>query len=234
MIPFTAPKDYSEMLNKIGVFTLAGALILTWIASLANADINSALSAGTVKIPIAGIELPLFFVVPALLIAIGFRVVKLHDRVSDLFRIREDFDLHEILTPLAAGVGIPTTLDLLRAYRTSRDDLMNRVFYRYTGSPAPKIPEHYTTMALDMWTWYWIITEFEVYGVLGVTVLACSGAYRHATLLLAVMWLGLLALRVLGRTCAGHAHTEVRLILENKTWRDEIGTVFGEVSTKRS
>src|SRR5438105_5864153 len=108
MNPFYAPKDYPEMLNKIGIFTLAGALVLTWFIAHANTKIGAIVLAGTLKIPVLGVELPPFFVAPGFLIALTFRVVRLHDRVSDLLRIRETFDLHEILTPLAQGVGLAT------------------------------------------------------------------------------------------------------------------------------
>jgi hypothetical protein len=234
MIPFTAPKDYPEMLNKIGVFTLAGALILTWAVAHANPAVAGLLFAGSFKIPIAGIDLPPLFVVPAVVIAIPFRVLKFHDRVSDLFRIREDFDLHEILTPLAAGVGLATSLPSLRTYRASRRDLMNRVFYRYADSSDPKIPQHYITMALDSWTWYWIIAEFQAYGLLAFGALIWSKAYAQATFLVAVMWLGLLAMYALRRSCDGHAHTEVTLILEDETRRREIKAVFDAVSGSRA
>src|SRR5712692_3334499 len=113
MIPFTAPKDYPEMLNKIGIFTWVGALILTWEVAYANPAIWALLFTGSFKIPVFGVDLPPLFVVPGLLIAILFRIIKLHDLVSDLFGVRKDFDLHEILTPLAGGVGIPMTLSRL-------------------------------------------------------------------------------------------------------------------------
>lgn len=222
MIPFTAPKDYPEMLNKIGIFTLAGALILTWAVAHANPMVIAFLFAGSLKVPIAGLDLPPLFVIPGLLVAILFRVVKLHDRVSDLFRIREDFDLCEILAPLAAGVGVATTPSVLRAYRASRNELMNRVFYRYAGSSDPKIPQHYITMALDTWTWFWIVTEFEVYGLIGAGLLIWSKVYTHATLLLGLMWLGLLGMYWLRRSCASHAHTQVALILEDEARRAQI------------
>jgi hypothetical protein len=234
MIPFTAPKDYPEMLNKIGIFTLAGGLILTWAVGHANPTINAFLFAGSLKIPVAGIDLPPLFVVPGLVVAILFRVVKLHDRVSDLLRIREHFDLHQILTPLAAGVGVATTLPLLRAYRASRDELMNKIFYRYAGSSDPKIPQHYITMALDTWTWFWIITEFELYGLIAVGLFVWSKAYTHAAVVLGLMWVGLLGMYWLERSCGGHAHTEVTLILDDPARRTEIRTALDAVPVSGS
>ena len=111
---------------------------------------------------------------------------------------------------------------------------MNRVFYRYAGSSDAKIPLHYITMALDDWTWLWIITEFQVYGLIALGLLLWSEAYAHAAVLLGVMWVGLLAMYWLERICAGHAHTEVSLILDDETRCKEIRAALGAIQGSRS
>jgi hypothetical protein len=229
MIAFNAPKDYPEMLNKIGISTFVVALILAGVVAQANAKVGALLSWGALKIPVFSVNLPPLFVGLCGLIAVIFRAVKLHDRISDLFRIREDFDLHEILTPLAGGVGLATPLPRLQGFRRIRDHLMNTVFYRYAGSSSPKISQHYITMALDTWTWFWILTEMEVLALFAVLLLLFSRAFVHAAAVLGAMWLCLLAMGVLRRSCAHHAHIEVEQILEDESRHREIRAAFDAV-----
>lgn len=100
--PFSTVNDYSSMLNKIGVstaFLLFGATaLLRWQIQ----SVDAFLKPISISVPImSGLNVPLGTILPALLIGLACRVIKLHDLVSDILRIRHCFDVEYVLLPFA-------------------------------------------------------------------------------------------------------------------------------------
>jgi hypothetical protein len=96
------------------------------------------------------------------LLAAGFSyAVQLHDRVSDLFKIRHRFDRANIFLPLAVLVGAKFSAMQLNAVDANRVTLMHRVFYKFASSRAdkPLVDRHDIEHALDAWSWFWILLE---------------------------------------------------------------------------
>src|SRR6516164_4527474 len=89
---------------------------------------------------------------------------QLHDRVSDLFKIRHRFDLGSILFPLALLVGTKFSAMQLNAVDANRNTLMHKVFYKYASSRAdkPLVDKHDIEHALAAWSWFWILVESMV------------------------------------------------------------------------
>ncbi len=227
MNPFGAPKDYPEMLTKIMVYTFFGSLLLTILVGLGSPAAASLLKKFDFKVGVLGIQnIPIAYVVPPLIIALAARISKLHDRVSDIFRIRERFDLQEILVPLAGGVGIPVDLALREKLEQRRDDVMNDVFYKYASSTKPQIDSHLIIMALDKWSWFWILIELVVVGFLAQVFLLMIGAYKQAAWVATGVLLGTIGATFINRACASSAHAQVRTILSNGAWKIEIKAVF--------
>ena len=225
--PFASPSDYPEMLNKISIWTLLDSLALTVIIGLVCPVAARILGKYPLKVEIyGGLAIPILYVVPPVVIAVFARVVRLHDKVSDVLLIRENFDVFHILLPLAGAVGCPLDLDKLPLLRSKRRELMNKTFYRYASSTEPKIQKHLIVSALDKWSWYWILVEFLVIGLCAFVLLLCCGAYQGAA------WLGavLLASMLLGiwgnRFCTRTAQAEVREILGDPARSAEIKVVF--------
>jgi hypothetical protein len=76
----------------------------------------------------------------AFAVAIVAFVTQLHDRISDLFRIRANFDRDKILLPLAKLVGAKLTpQQIARIDNNARHRLMREVFYPYTSSRAAHV-----------------------------------------------------------------------------------------------
>jgi len=225
MNPFSQPKNYNEMLTKIMVFTFFVSLVL--VAVVAHdlprvwRYLHPTWLTFTVE-PLGLKNVPTAYVIVAFLISLVARVSKLHDRMSDLFGIRERFDVHEILTPLAGGVGIP--VDLLRRERLIelRGQIMGDVFYRYASSRNPVIDKHLIWTALDKWSWFWVCIEGATVGTLAFILLLSAGAFRSAAIVGLVTLFGTLAATQVNRACASIAHSEVREILNDAQRRSDV------------
>src|SRR5207249_3941140 len=121
-------------------------------------------------------------ILPAFLVALLFRIFKMHDRLSDVFGIRKRFDLDEILAPLSKGAGVPFTKPMRARATSRRDSLMASVFYAYASGTEgkAKIDPHLVTMALDQWSWFWILAEAVFVMVATGVALLIAGRYKAA------------------------------------------------------
>ena len=163
VFPFDRPTNYNEMLNKIGAFTFLEALALTWYAAWASNTVASVLNAYTVPIlRYSRSSFQFLYVATAAVIALVARIPKLHNKLSDLFGIRQTFDLYRILIPLAGAVGLPVNKVFSATLKVRRKEAMQRTFYRYASFEEPKISKALVLSAIDTWTWYWILSELLV------------------------------------------------------------------------
>lgn len=226
--PFATVKSYSEILTKIATWTFFVSLAVTVVLRLRWPLIDTALGMLSPKIPIAGVELPLGTLAPAFAMALISRVTKLHDRLSDVLGIRRRFDRQEILLPLAAMSGAMLTPAQLERIDAERNNLMGQVYYAYASSDPSKskIDPHYVTMALDQWSWYWILLE-------ALFIIGCGGAVLYligdhivggAAAWLVVIGLGVL--QWIRSSCRGYAADEIREILKVAGAQAAIQSVF--------
>jgi hypothetical protein len=216
------------MLNKIGIFTLFVTAGIVALLRSKTPTIDTLLGAIGVDVELPWLKITLGTALPALIVAILFRAVKMHDLLSDLFGIRRRFDLSSILMPLALGSGATLTPAQIKRMSKQRSDLMGTVFYKYASSTEDQsvIDRHAITMALDQWSWYWIVVEAcAVMSVAALIFVSCGRrgwACLFLTIVLAAQWL-LVALRSF---CVGYALDEVKLILEDPARRDAIAGEF--------
>jgi hypothetical protein len=159
MFPFDRPKDYGEMLNKIGIFTFFVALSLTWFIAREMPSVALLLNLRQTTFDVASIHVPILYALVAGAVALFARVIRLHDLLSDVFKIRERFDVKKILIPLCVGVGLRIDNALCKTLKAKRDVLMERTFYRYASFEDPKISKALVLSAIDLWTWYWVDLE---------------------------------------------------------------------------
>jgi hypothetical protein len=225
MNPFSQPKNYDEMLTKIVTFTFFISLAFVVVAARDWPRLWNFLHPTWLTFSIDPLGLrnvPTAYVIVAFLIVFVARVSKLHDKISDLFGIRERFDLHEILTPLAGGVGI--AIDLIKREKLieRRDQIMRDVFYKYASSTDPVIDQHLIWTALDKWSWFWVCVEGTTVGVVALVLLLSIGAFRSAAVTGMVTLFGTLIATQINRACASVAHSEVREILKDIQRRNDI------------
>jgi hypothetical protein len=226
--PFAAIKDYSSMLNKIALFTFVGAIANLFVLAHTVPEVKNLLAwFPRLPVPLAGASLPLGYVVIAFAVAFASRVFKLHALIADIFGIRRRFALAAILMPIALTSGIALTLEQIRALRHGRG-LMTKLFYKYAGGPADKakIPEHYITLALDQWSWYWIIEE-EGFLLLAAGLIAFSTSqFLLAALYLLALLVVIEVLNLMWDSRVAYALNQVEQIVSDTQRRIEIAEVI--------
>ena len=180
-LPFLPAKNYSHMLLKLAGAAFFETYIITCLLSnvpAIGAIFQWAASHGSLGAVIAAIPYPAALnpagLVIGFLVALGSHIAPLHDRISDLMRIRKRFDTRYILLPLATLVGANLSAIQQRTVASKRDQLMRAVFYRYASSrdDDPLVDKHDIERALDAWSWFWVCVEGCVY-------FAVAGAVAH-------------------------------------------------------
>ena len=126
------PETYSDILERLFITTLITGVVCTGLLANASPDVKVILDSITMQAqlgPVKGLNL-LYVAIPALF-ALFSRIIKLHDKVSDLLGLRRVIDTQWILLPLAAGIGLHLDAAELRQLKQARRDAMYRVFYPY-------------------------------------------------------------------------------------------------------
>lgn len=190
MLPvFLFPTDYSEMLKKLAGLLFWETYIVTFVLR-ALPDIDQALSAietyGKIGEALSNIENYESFNISGIAIALFVAglayMFQLHDRVSDLFGIRQRFDIAHILKPLARMTGANLSESQLGKLSENRDPIMRMVFYKYASSKAtsPLVDKHDIHHALNAWSWYWMSIEAVVLLLVAAIICLSFGAMKFA------------------------------------------------------
>jgi hypothetical protein len=226
---FKTVGDYPKMLNKIGLSTFVGAILSVWLIRHELPSFNSYLSPLSVPIPVgSGLNIPFGTILPAFAVAALARIFKLHDRLSDVFRIRQRFDVSEILLPMTIISGASLNGAQVRALRKNRVEMMYKVFYKYASSSEGKavIDSHYITMALDQWCWYWIMLEQTfLAGVLAGTFWV-TARYALAATFLTLILVAIGLLQIIRGSCSDYALQQVEQILGDTPRKLEVAEEF--------
>jgi len=232
MNPFAEPKNYNEMLTKIMAFTFVISLALVAVVAHNWPKLWNCLHPSwlTFSIEVLGLKnVPTAYLVVAFLISLIARISKLHDKISDLFGIRERFDLNEILIPLAGGTGVAVDLAKRKRLIESRGQIMGQVFYKYASSTNPVIDAHLIWTALDKWSWFWICIEGTTVSVVASIMLLSVHAFLSAACLEALIVVCTLAATQVNRACASAAHNEVREILADAQRCHDVGVALSAI-----
>ena len=99
---------------------------------------------------------------------------------------------------------------------------MYKLFYRYASSDNPVIDQHLVTMALDQWSWFWMIVEASTVTLFCALALALAGRYGIATWLLISIFLALMGTHFILPLCAKYAHRQVKAIAEDGERRKQV------------
>jgi hypothetical protein len=227
--PLAQVKDYPSMLNRIFLFTTLSASVATWLLRKHFVWLDDLLKFMDINVDLPLVkEVKLFgYLLPG--VAVGFiaRTVRLHDRLSDILKIRRRFDVEEIILPLAKGSGFPVGTLSMDQLRESRSRLMPRIFYRYASSTDPKIDRHLIYEALDWWSWYWVVVEsVAVFIPTGIALLFSEPTWHGWILIGACLVVSIVALPFFRSHCARYARAEVQEILADNTRKSEVNQEF--------
>lgn len=234
---FGAVTNYPEMLNKISVSTFIYAILATanlrgeiqGFDSLLTEKVESIQAFRDLKLTVLGAKFGVGTVLPPLVFAILARIFKMHDRISDVFRIRYRFDVtSSILIPLAIGSCNHVYLDLIEKINRNRNDLMPKVFYKFASSTPGRaqIDEHLIIMALDMWSWYWIILEMVTVNIIVTVILVISGLTNWISFLFIITMLELCLIYIIKIRAERYAMAQVKEILSDSGRRAMVETEF--------
>ncbi|GMV23789.1 MAG: hypothetical protein AMXMBFR57_37380 [Acidimicrobiia bacterium] len=223
------PEKYSEILSRVfwGHFVFA----LLCMAGLAQASpwVTSFVDKWQHEVSLGAVDgLKAGGVVAPLLIALVGRIIQLHDRISDIVRLREHFDVEVILRPLISGVGLQPDEAGVACVRANRDSIMVKTFYRYASFENPVIDSQLVRSAADRWGWFWTFLEPIPTVLLTSAVLLWLGSALW-TWFVGLAVLLMLVCTALWRPLKRGAADEVEAILDDHDRRLAIAEVLVQV-----
>jgi len=235
--PMTMPKltvrDYPEMLRKLSAaaFVVSAGCISILRASIPCLDgaLEALEDSLTPEILILrNLTIPFGTFVLAFLIAAISEAIRLHDKISDLFQIRHDFDVRWILIPIALQSAAPLSHAQYERIKSSRSALMTPAFYRWASSSPAKcqIDPHVVVQAMTVWSWYWVCVESIVLVLLTAAILFISENYQLAAITLFFVLVLQALMRILRVDCNRYAESEVRQILDDAARKTQNAALF--------
>lgn len=224
---FEQPKTYSDMLSRIFKSTLFIGTICTFILGRYSKEINELITSSTIEWDIGPITLPILSVLIPLIIALFSRIICLHDKISNLFKIREKFDINHILIPLARGVNHKIDNEFYSKTITERHRLMRDTFYKYAPNvDKAVINSQHVATALDRWAWFWCFIE-AIPILLVSAVISGLMIGLFLTLFFIIAALMFLAFSyLLHKSCIQATNIEVEDILQDNLRKKQIKEVF--------
>lgn len=226
--PKLTVSNYPEMLRKLsaGVFIITASCICVIRIEVAPVDQWLSLNMSQIKV-FGEVSLPIGTVVVAFLAAVISEAIKLHDKISILFRIRKIFDCHWILIPMALCSGGAVSTRQIRRLSDESDRLMREVFYKYASSASDsKIDNHLLTQALTAWSWYWICVEAMVFIIPTAIILALYGQWRSSTIILLGIFVLQLIMKIFYSEATKYADAECSAILADQDRREAVKAIF--------
>lgn len=232
VMPKLTVSDYSEMLRKLSTafffVTLGCVSLLRWrIPAINEALANLDFATPTIT-SLFSISIPLGTILLAFGGALLSESMKLHDKISDLFWIRREFDIRWILIPMALLSEAKVNSGKFEKIKSERKRLMGDVFYAYASSSAgkPVIDPHTIKQALTTWSWYWLCVEAIVALLITAAILAYAGDFLWATTGLGAILFLMLLMRFFWADCAKYADSQVQQILKTPARRRQIDRTF--------
>lgn len=227
--PFGHITSYSGMLNKIAVghffyVTIAIYLLNSHVAPFREffeAVFATVLTVGK-DVEIKGIEVPIGVIAVSFIWTLFSRIVKLHDIISDILKIRKIFELNYIIYPILKKVGFEIDEKKTKKLIEKRHNVMDEIFYEYASSDSKKskIDRQAIDLALDQWSWSWILLEAIFVNVLIFIFCLFLGATVENLIYATAIFIVLACLSY--RKSKGYAKWEVYLITKEEKWCREI------------
>ena len=224
MIPFKPLEkvtDYQSMLRRIVVFTILAGCLSVWLLRTYSPSVDGLLGKldFDVELPYLKKVNVLGYLLPAIAFGIFAYSIRLHDKISDLLRIRHTFDTRIILRRFCDELGVK---DHKRVY-ANRHRAMKLAFYKYASSTDPKIDKHNIFEALDNWAWFWVLVEFWfVIAVTGIALIFLNSLSIGLIVFALATGIFLLLAPLYLFQCKKYAVVQIDDILDLPSARDEI------------
>lgn len=224
-LPFLlSVKDYDDMLKKISSYTFLTIVVCIFILTYYIPEIKIFFEKYPFDFSLSGFKIPIQNFIIAIFITSLFRAIILHDKISDLFRIRYRYDIKYILIPLKDKLGLnKLDIDMIKK---NRNNLMSQTFYAYASSTNQKIDSHLINRTLEQWSWYWIVIESMAILFFTILIFFYFGHIK-GYLILSLIWvIMLLSTFLLKHLCKRYTQREIDAILELPNSHKEIREKF--------
>ncbi|MEA3225687.1 MAG: hypothetical protein U9Q07_07015 [Planctomycetota bacterium] len=218
------------MLKRIFWASVIAGIFCTISLGWISPDVNKFLNLSAEKWDFGPFKLPVLAALVPLAASMIARIITLHDLVSDIFHIREHFDVEHILKPLASGVGVSVDAKIRNKFKVNRHALMRDTFYRYApDADNTKINPQLVVTALDRWGWFWSMVEPSIIVLIaGVVAWLVVGFMASLVYLVVALALNLAAL-CYWPSCVRAAQYEVEAILQNANRQKVIHEAFNAI-----
>ncbi len=217
------------MLNRIAWGTFVTALGCILLLKNQIPPVATFLAHWTFEVKVLDVGVPIGLALSAGAIAFLARIFKWHDVLSSVFGLRRKFDVERILIPLAAGTNHFIDREQIQIIREHRHPLMQDCFYRYASSTKPELDVHIIILALDNWSWYWLLLEALTLLIPTAAVLMMFGRVSASlTVLVGVLAIAGIMFLIYGRA-KHYARLEVQAILSEGARAKTIGEEFNAV-----
>jgi len=221
------PNDYSDMLKRVFWTTFMSGIVCAFILGAASPHMHRFFESIRIEVDVSFVKgLKALYVLIPLLIAGVSRAIYLHDKISDLFHIRDSFDTRHILYPLAKAIGLPLGKEQKKRISKARRDAMYAVFYPYAGFKDPKIDSQLIRNALDAWGWFWVAVEAVVMFMVTLIIVTVLRQWLFVSICGGVNILLFVFLWYQGSICKRNALREVNAIIAGATRKQEIQDYF--------
>lgn len=229
------PESYSDMLERVFATTVASGLVCTAILANASPSVKALLDSIKTEAGIGPIKaVRALYVLLPILIAMISRIIRLHDKISDVLHIRMMFDTRYILLPMARLSGAEVDTHMRQRLLSLREPAMYKVFYPYVSLPTPAIDRQLIRTALDNWGWFWACVESAFLFIITGSIIRIIGRDIEFYLCVIVLLMIGLLLTTQWIACRRSADRQVRAIIDDPQRRTSIQEYFAAIQQKAS
>ncbi|MFY0636712.1 hypothetical protein [Maricaulis maris] len=223
-------KNYPEMLAKLSFFFFLSTAFCFFLMRYYIPPIAGAFDTLAAQFPenLKLWDLSLSDAIPlviAMVLAWLAHGIRWHDRLSDWFRIRQRFDMYQIVIPTALLVGANVDSARYERIMASRDHLMRQIFYQFasSGDGDERIVSNHTLReALTTWSWYWVLLEAVSAFIPTAIILWLYGAYHAAFMLALGSIISIILMQYYYGETSRYAKSQVFDIVDDKQRSDQI------------
>jgi hypothetical protein len=228
------PESYSDMLERIFSTTLISGILCTLLLAQASPAFHALIQSVSTQADLGPIKnLKAFYILIPLGVAFIARVILLHDKISDMLRLRHRFDTRYILFPMAERVGFKLTAKFKKRLEPEREPAMYAVFYPFAGFKDPAIDAQLVRTALDRWGWFWAALEAAFLLFVTLLVLASIRQWYHLLLIGIGILLLVAFMKYQWSVCCEGARQQIEAILQDPSRMERVRSYFAKLSESK-
>ncbi len=150
-------------------------------------------------------------------------IFTIHDKISDVFRIRSGFEFRYIFSPITINILGKLPSSNKNVFMSDRHEIMRKMFYRYASSTDDGIVQrHHIHEALTNWSWVWISLEAILFNIVlaAISIITIGRFDLYLTLIFcgSFLFVGWFC----WRRAKALANAQIQQIMDNANARAEI------------